>query len=486
MMATAGGDERLKSGDGLDPHTRALRWAWRAFLLLLPITSPVAFGGTDGAIRPPSAVLALLVLPWLLWAHGREWARDRAVHISGIAIAWAVIVGGLVLCTVVPHTPAAASHILPGYLREVGALAVGAACYLFARAQLRSVSDVIAVLPWLFVGFGASVALAVCQSWTDGQGTMLRQLIVWISIPFSSQYSDTAFLHGRGNGLAYEPSYLASQLSLLLVLGPLLYICAPSQRKLATAWWCLAAFGATASASRYGMLASCAFSIVGIVSVGFCAGFRTQRYACLVAAVLCSLVCGWVAIHGNAYARSLLEFLLPPSVVKSLPSFLPPPSQAESLAHTAFPRHATAIAGINMFIDRPILGHGLGSTAATLPAYLPQWSHNWVEIRPWCDAENPQRAKQFSLSIKLVSELGALGALLFMCFLCWHLPWRQPWRFQTVNVLIVIALAMDSLFMASFGRPWLWFLLACLPALRDCAHAQAHLGISTARDSQPA
>lgn len=417
--------------------------------MLLPITSPIAFGGAEGAIRPPSVLLAAIAIAIIRLACRTRLPDDFPSRVLCLAMLVVIVLGGL--SGVIAQPDIAGGGWLLSCAKEILALLVGVLCYFFARSQMRHPEDVLTALRWLLSGFGCSILFAVLQTMTAGSSSALRLGLEAWSLLWSSTYADggTA-LAGRGNGLAYEPSYLASQLMVLIPLGACA-VAHPSGWGIGSAWLCLAVFGATATGSRFGMLSAWAVAAFSWMWITFCARIALQRKALLAAALLLSAGLGVALVAGNAYVNSACR-MGEASV------------QEWSKAALVAPRLAMLEAGLGMFLDRPLLGHGLGSSAIGLREHLPGWYASQDPGTVWYDPNLLHHPKQFSGIVKVLAELGLVGAAAILWALLMHAGVNRGWRTATLGAIGACAIIADGISMASFARPWPWLLLAALQA----------------------
>lgn len=445
------------SGEGSSPGKPGLilRWGWRLLLCLVPITSPVVLGGEQGSIRPPASLLAVLLTP-LAVLCGWRWLRaDPAVRRLAI---WALAVIGLgaLLILIRPFPPFAGKPgPWPLFVKAVLSIVSGLGVYLVARVMLRDRDDLHRSLPWLGSALVVAVLLAGAQTATAGADGWARTLVEAVSSPFCSQYGEHSLPHsGRGHGFAYEPSYLASQILLLLL--PLTVIGLTSLSRPGSRVWGMilaatAGFGLMVSGSRAGIALGGAL-LLG--SIFLLLVLKLGRSVIPLAVCLgIGALPGYFLIKGNAYLVSGYSA----AVAKPKSPWV----QRLSNAGLVY-RAASTVAAASIFAERPLLGTGLGQSPLLLPRHLPEWSREDLEISRALGDGTSSVLKPMAMLARLPAETGLVGSLLLLWFIWAHRPRRSSPAAWVVAGLGSGALLIDSILLASFALPSPWILLAIM------------------------
>jgi len=267
---------------------------------------------------------------------------------------------------------------------------------------------------------------------------------------------------GRGHGLAYEPSYLASQLVLLaLPLGA--FALASGRLRLGGLGILLGVGGVWVTGSRAGIVGAL---VVTALAIGLLAVQRQWR-AALIAVVLAAAAsgAGWWLHRGNAY-------ILPATGQTTAQAGNPTPVGDTTPAAARYaqlrgfgPRLACAEAALQVAREHPVAGSGLGLLPLKMGPHLPAWALADAsgEIRAMHDRRDGTLPKPFAMAARIPGEFGLVGlAVAVLAVLA-----QVPWRTLRGSVLVLtatglLALLFDSLFMASFALPGPWILLAAL------------------------
>jgi O-antigen ligase len=204
-----------------EPLHGPLKVLWAAFLVALPVTStpwlPEALGGAT-TVRP----LAFFPLfPLIVYLLARRLFREglpRALLPLVLFAVVAVIGGALAAVRPVPEfrfvTP------LDRVIRNLLTLGMGASFYLAAALIPRTREDLKFTVRWLLIGFGVSLA------WSSLQAAYVLNIradpVTWE--PFFDRLntihhwiSTRNLQERRVTGMAYEPSWYAEQLTILVL-----------------------------------------------------------------------------------------------------------------------------------------------------------------------------------------------------------------------------------------------------------------------------
>ena len=424
---------------------------WPVLLILLPVTTPTFWGCGPGQIRPPAGVFALLLLLPASVLYWRSWRNDTVIRRLILFGLYAVGFGAVVVL-VDPPLLAGKPSAMELYIKAILALGTGFALYLVARASICNQADLRRTLFFLIIGLGLSVALAVAQVLSLLEMSWIRGFVVFVSSLICPLY-DITFLNvphgGRGHGLAYEPSYLASQLTLLLLpLG----------------WWAvrtkalllghvalsIAMLGIFFSGSRGGILMGVVVFSVGGIWLTITGAWRQAVLAICISGA-CATV-GWLEIKRLAYVETSIEAVRARLHVDA-------DGQQGWLSLlirvNLAPRATAAVSACAVFTAHPLCGSGLGLAPLEMPRHFPAWS---------LGHEEPQRVKNsgeefllypMAMLIRIPAELGIIGVLLITWFLAGHrLPvWKWREAKAPLAASLLMALFFDSFLISSFAMP---------------------------------
>jgi len=453
---------------------------WLAALVLLPLTTPGFLPLGQTLVRPPSVLLFGLIAAGAL-AYGatrRRLLADRGVQRLLLFAGW-TLCAGIWLALRCGEPAFKGAHAGGLFARAALTLASGAACYIAARTMLRSAEDVRRWWPYIAVGLLLSVAWAVVQrlAYTESGLPILGPVVVSIS----SMLSCTAepplgipLAEARPHGLAYEPSWLASQVTLLLMpLGISLLVSACGWRRIMGGVAAGAALlGVALGSSRIGF-ATIFASGAGCVVSG---GIRGKKR--LVIAMAAALLCAGLGVAlawRSQYFQAVVASETPAAREQAGPPGWPAyPAAFGWVARTNFlPRVAAAHAAAGMAEDAPVAGVGLGLYALHFPAHAPAYAMQSAEVRGWADPDPAvgRMPNAKNMVLRLAAETGLIGLALWLAFIAWH--WSRGWSDPAWRLLAVpaaIALLADWISLDSFALPQAWLLLAIVVACRPDEH----------------
>lgn len=457
------------------PWTEApIRFAWRAVLILAPVTT-LTLLGPPSSIRPLSAIVAFLVLPVVLLTDRRRLLADRAVRWLLAAAAVAVVGGAIALLVHRPDDLPGKATAAGQYVKAVVSLALGIGIYLLARNRLRTQADLLPAARWLLLGASACVALAFLQVLSLGPLAAIRPVIETLSRPFAD-YSSAQPYMGRGHGFTGEPSYLAS--FLLLILLPVGFALAArdviAQVRLGVFAIAIAAAGCGIAGSRLGLLALPVLVSAGAVTLALTG--RWRRALAIAAIAAAAAVAGWLPLRGNSYvhapiAQPSVHEVNPQGSITCLGQALMDPSHDSSTGfpgphatRSIGPRLAAATATIRVIQEHPLLGAGFGQSPLLLPARMPHWAHPYQEVQGWIAPGASGLATPMSLALRILAECGLIGLGLAFAAIIAHRP--IAWNASVIAIAVVggLALLVDSLTLATLALPSMWLLLAAICA----------------------
>ncbi|THF87262.1 O-antigen ligase family protein [Deinococcus sp. KSM4-11] len=277
---------------------------------------------------------------------------------------------------------------------------------------------------YALVGLSLSAALAVVQGVADILG--FGQPINALTSVFSASAIDWV---GRARGLAFEPSWLASQLTVLMV--PILLFLLVAVRRsygvftlgrvrmpIEVALLGLAVLALLFTNSRGGLAA-----LVGALGGLFLYFLRHIHYRMNLLRILLTIflvgTVGYVS-SGNAYVASAL------GSVSKLGNL-----QVAFSSANAGPRFAAWQGAVTTFLEHPWTGVGLGLQHRYFAAHPPQWALNQPEVQVWLSPLYADRANAKNLPLRLLSEAGVIGLTLFMVL------FMTTWRHRDGRLLLL-------------------------------------------------
>ncbi len=397
------------------------RFLWAATLLTLPVTSFRYFPAGEGTyVRPLSFYPLLLLMPLLLIQLLRRrtafpWAGTwTPLTAMVLATAAASMVGALIA------PPAMRGQDVIGReLRAWVTLIMGVAFFAAAAWMNRSLDDLRFSVQWLFAGFVLDILWSGLQGATFYLHLLPKPLVTHWQRAFSLR---ELIRTNRISGLAYEPSWLAGQISTVYL--PWLFAWLLTQQRVTRFRWlepvllACAVLLLLATFSRGGLLTVGATTVLTLLLVGrdqiraawrwFVSGFRRGRelvlrlglVALVLAAAAGALLFlaqkGYIARLWNTRAETFTDFLI---------------------QNSAGSRAAYMAGAMSAYEEHPWTGVGLGASGFYIYSHLPDWALTTVpdiarQLNPQSDLyPNPK-----NLYVRLLAETGLIGFFLFLAF----------------------------------------------------------------------
>ena len=326
----------------------------------------------------------------------------------------------------------------------------------------------------------ASIALAVLQIFAIIVGGGTLRTVQDITNVFAVHYLD--FIN-RAQGMTYEPSWLATQITLLLL--PWLvarsvsgqdFVGARTRKRVSVAvigGFLLVLVGLLCAGSRFGIAS--AFGILVLC------GLRALMKGRVVAALALSFIIA-AGIASSLVLRDLragagIDSVV--TVVPALANFTPAdftdPNQLDLVtdALNIAGRVATWQAAAEMWVDHPVFGVSLGNGYRYFSIYMPDWAlttalfaegNNQGEL--WLDPYAPEKGDAKNLLLRLLAETGALGTILFVTFFLKHIFYARAGDryYDAFRLATGAALVFNWANIDTFADPTIWILLAALHA----------------------
>jgi O-antigen ligase len=457
---------------------RTEKFLWALLLLLVPISaSPALPFGNGTLVRPLSFIPALLILVLagyrILILKQSPRRSDGGDGALGLFTAY-VVIGGLIFLSNTPDQAFKGQAPLDSFVRALATLAVGLVFYVAARLNIRTASDVRSALKYLFIGLSFSIALAAVQVMAIVQrGTFLREVQAVTDL-FAVHY---AGLQNRAQGMSFEPSWLATQI-ILLMIPPMVARflsrqSAPNETAdrrnifLALIGLAVALIGLLCAGSRFGLMAA--------VLIFLLAGLMALKEGRLIAALgfIAVLVTGGAGIAafgalsagaGAGYVVGPVAYLMEGSVDLDDQELTTALSDTLEVAGRA----AAAQAAFNLWLDHAFFGVSLGNNYRYFGRYAPDWAYDsglfvsgTMEGAAWLDPDSPEKGNAKNFFLRLLSETGLVGLILFVLFFVRQIFQFRPQDkyFAYFRLTAAAALIFSFFNQDSFADPCQWLVL---------------------------
>lgn len=464
---------------------RAERILLIALILFIPISaSPLLPFDSGTLVRPlsivPAALLLFCMAIRILIFNQRCQAELRdGMGILLIFLAY-VVLSGLGFLAVEPDDVFKGQTPLGSFLRALLTLGAGVAFYVVGRCYIRSAADIKLVLRWLTIGLSASILLAVAQVAAIVQRGDLLRTVQAITDIFAVHYDGLA---SRAQGMTFEPSWLATQI-IVLLMPMLVAQCVSRQRfvgspaRSADLWRALPGFGSAlvgllCAGSRFGLVAASALIGLSVLL----AAFRGKIAAALAQLFIIGAAVAGIGVMGSLQSGAGANYVLGPvgflaSGPNAVAAQQAPEEIVEALALAG--RVAAAQSAVNVWLINPSTGVSLGNDYRYFPANAPDWAYatalfqqNAREGLGWIDPYSPEKGNAKNLILRLLAETGIAGLFLFGWFVVRQTFWIRAtdqyfgyFRLTTVAALLFSVFNQDS-----FADPMLWIPLVLCSAM---------------------
>jgi len=483
---------------------RTERTLWICLLLLVPISaSPLLPFGSSTLIRPLSFVPAVLLLilaaiRFLLLKQKPQLPADGSWLLALFVIY--VALAGLFESGSIPDDMFKGQTPLGSFIRALSTLFVGVAFFYAARLNIRTREDIRLTIRYLFVGMTASIGLAIVQVAAIVERGETLRVVQTITDLFAVHYDG---LVNRAQGMTFEPSWLATQILALML--PALAARLISRRafsgarvdrrniKIALAGFVVAIVGLLCAGSRFGLASATLLTLSGSAMA-----LWRRRFGAAMALVAVLLL-GGVAF-GNLNAGAGATYVLGPIRYLSNASEvgdMRDPANAATItdALALAGRVAAGEAAFDLWRDHPLFGVSFGNEYRYFNRYAPDWAFatqlftsGAEEGVGWLDSNSPQKGNAKIFFLRLLSETGLIGFILFGTFFLRQLfgSSANDAYFAVFRLTAAIALLLACINQDSFADPALWITLVLCstmgrlqiipqeaPAMRDLMPAPA-------------
>lgn len=458
---------------------RLVRILWAAVLVTLPVTSFRYFPSGEGTyVRPlsfyPLALLMLLLLVQLIRRKTTfPWAGTWTPLAAMILVTVAATMAGVLIAP-----PALRGEDVIGReLRAWVTLVMGVMFFAAAAWMNRNAEDLRFSLRWLFAGFILDILWSGLQGATFYVHIFPKPLVTQWQRAFSMR---ELIRTNRISGLAYEPSWLAGQISTVYL--PWLFAWLLTRERMTRFKWLepvllvCAVLLLLATFSRGGLLTVGATTVLTFLLAGrgqmraawkwFASGFRrgvevVWRLGVIVAvvaaatgAVLFLAQKGYIARLWNTRAETLADFLI---------------------QNSAGSRAAYIVGAFSAYEEHPWTGVGLGASGFYIYSHLPDWALTTVpDIARQLSPDNNLYPNPKNLYVRLLAETGLVGFFLFLAFqfsllgdglLAFRQKTPLAQHLGIAAVFTWMALIFYNLTQDSFAIPNLWINLGMLVGL---------------------
>ena len=467
--------------------------AWVALLLFIPISSfPLLAKYTGGANVSPLSLVPLLFLA-VFWFIPFLIRGGRLPLLSIPLLGFAVI--AVLSCFRAPFLeifPFKGQTLISRELRAVVTLVIGLGFYFIASCFPRSRKELRSSIRWISVGAAIMFIWATVQIFRlpysfNPQPEILQKI--------HSFFTTTILFRDRVTGMAYEPSWLADQLTILFLplwLASVLkgYTAFPfklwriSVETLLLIWGILVLFF---SYSRIGLVAFLA--TIGVLifsrSINFVKRLAEKKHP---SSRLSQRQLQWVyflgilflflvVVVGVVYLAYLTNERIQNMLTINLPSILQSkrlPPFYNLINHLEYAERLMYwISAFLVFSQFPFLGVGLGNAGFFFRQVVPAFGYYLPELLLILDARRDAFANPKSLWLRLLAETGILGFLTFISFLvimALAALWLNRHKKGLASVLglatslAMVALIFEGFSLDTFALPQLWIILGLLSA----------------------
>lgn len=464
----------------LDKVARVL---WAAALVSLPVTSFRYFPVGETTYERPLAFfpLALLAPVLLIQLIRGKTTFPRAGALTPltafILAALAASLIGILFDPIIMRGQGVVGRII----RAWATIIIGLVFFISAVWMNRNEDDLRFTIRWMLAGFVLDVLWSGVQGATFYLHILPKSLVTQWQRAFSMR---ELIRTNRINGMAYEPSWLAGQISTLYL--PWLFASLLTGERVTRFKWLepvllgCAGLLLLATFSRGGLLTVAATVVLTFLFVGreqirtawtwFASGFRRGgawlwRVGVIVL-VIAAMTGAFLFLAQKNYISSLWN-----SQVSSVEEFI--------IQNYAGARVAYIWGAMGAYNDHPLTGVGLGASGFYIYNNLPDWALTFVpEIANQLNPNSNLYPNPKNLYVRLLAETGLIGFFLFLAFQFSILGdaitvLKQKtaiWRYLGVaSIFTWIALIFYNMTQDSFATPNLWINIGILVGMSTFA-----------------
>lgn len=470
----------LGSSDSLNKIAHLL---WGAALLTLPVTSfrwfPLVSEGT--LVRPLALYPLALLLP-LLFIQALQRGQKINLYWAGAFVALGAFILFVVFATsfgaLIDPIPLHGQTYFGRTIRALATLLIGLVFFISSVWMNKGEADFRFTVKWILAGLCLDIIWSGLQAFTFYTNVLEKEMVTHWQLAFSMR---ELVRTNRISGLAYEPAWLAGQLSTTFI--PFLFAAVLTDFRLTRMKWLepvlltLSLLVLLATYSRGGLLITLAAAGLTFIFLGgnvirsmwtwFINGLRGRVLEILfrlgmIVVVIGALAGAFIFLNQKEYFRRLWEF------------------DAETLSAymvniSAGARGAYSSAAFAAFEEHPLTGVGLGASGFYIYQNLPDWSLTTVpEIAKQLNPESRLYPNPKNLYVRLLAETGLIGFFLFLAFqfnvlgeILSLLRHKEPWaRFAaTAGVFAWLAITFYNFTQDSLTTPNIWLVSGIMVGL---------------------
>ncbi len=457
----------------LDFIARAL---WAAALLALPVTSFRYFPASDTTYVRPLALYPLMLLAPVLLIQliRRKTTFPRASALTPFVAFILVALATSVIALLYAPPPMRGQDIFGRIVRAWATVVIGAVFFISAVWMNQNEDDLRFSLKWLFAGFILDVLWSGVQGATFYLHILPKPLVTHWQRAFSMR---ELIKTNRISGLAYEPAWLAGQISTVFL--PWLFAALLTRQRLTRFKWleptllAVSVLLLLATFSRGGLLTVGVTVVLTFLLVGrsqiraawiwFVSGFRSGlgwiwRVGLILAIVVAAVGALWFLGSKNYIAR------LWSGQADSIESFI--------IQNSAGARAAYILGAYSAYEQHPLTGVGLGASGFYIYNNLPDWTLTIVpDIARQLSPQSALYPNPKNLYVRLLAETGLIGFFLFLAFqfsilgdALAALKQRSTfWQFLGIAAIFTwIAVIFNNMTQDSLALPDMWINLGML------------------------
>ena len=468
----------FKKPFNLDQLARLL---WGATLLTVPVTSFrwFPFLGDGTLIRPLAIYPLALLMPLLLiqWRRGRiklNWT-GALVPLGALILFIAAVT---CLGALIPPLPLRGQTYSGRTLRAFVTLSIGLAFFISAMWMNKDGDDLRFTVRWLFAGLCIDLAWSGLQAVTFYTKLLNKEMVTHWQLAFSMR---ELVRTNRISGMAFEPAWLAGQLSTIFI--PFLFAAILTNFRISRLKWLeplllvLSLLTLLATYSRGGLLITTSAAVLIFLFFGravihstwkwFINGFNESLPAVIFRVGMIGVLAG--VLTGSFVFLSQKNFFRSIWTVNasSLSGYL--------VDINAGARGAYLAGTFATFEDHPWTGVGLGASGFYIYPNLPDWSQTTVpEIAKQLSPSSHLYPNPKNLYVRLLAETGLAGLILFIAFQFYILGDMlsllrrgETWaRFAVAaGVFAWLAIALYNFTQDSLTTPNIWLVPGILAGL---------------------